>query len=108
MPVRLGKIGGNPYPLFPEGFEQMPADIRISVGMERAVLSGNFVIGILAVPHAEAIVMLRRKYQITDSCFGSGFRPLFRIETDGIKGFVQPEILFFKASAVSLPVDAGS
>lgn len=86
----------------------MPADIRISVGMERAVLSGNFVIGILAVPHAEAIVMLRRKYQIADSCFSSGFRPLFRFEADGIKGFVQPEILFFKASAVSLPVDAGS
>ena len=75
--------------------------------MERAVLSGNFVIGILAVPHAEAIVMLRRKYQIADSCFSSGFRPLFRIEADGIKGFVQPKYCSLKllpSASQSMPV----
>jgi len=51
--------------------------------------------------------MLRRKYQIADSCFSSGFRPLFRIKRMGLKVLFSPKYCSLKllpSASQSMPV----
>jgi len=84
----------------------MPADIRILMGMERAVLRRDFVVRIPAVPHTEAVMVLGRKKKIAYACFLRQIRPSFRIKADGIESPVQPEVLFLKFLSARFPVNS--
>ncbi|MNN53514.1 hypothetical protein D3C81_1682750 [compost metagenome] len=75
MPVRLGEISGDRQPLGTERIEQVPADVRITVRMERTVRSGDPVVSRMRIPHAKAVMVFCRKRQIFEAALSRGVRP---------------------------------
>ena len=73
--------------------------------VEGAVLSGNFVIGVGGIPETETVVVLRGQKKIAETAVLSHLCPLLRLETHGVEGFVQTEILFLESLSVVGPVD---
>ena len=108
MPVRLGEVAAYHKVFLPESIENMPGHIPAGIVLEGSV--GNGEISVLGVEHAEAVMMFGGEDDILDACILHHFRPLFRVEVDGIELVFQSEIPLFvlivrQVSFAGNPVD---
>ena len=105
VPVCFGEVSADADAFLTESVEHGFYDIRMLVLVEGAVLSGNFVISVGGIPETETIVVLRGQKKIAETAVLSHLCPLLRLETHGVEGFVQTEILFLESLSVVGPVN---